>query len=158
MKKAVLIIIPVLILSVFLYFFIAGGKPRIENFQELSADYEIVAKFLTDSYSELKPYDAGPESEIIIVDIYGDSLKCNDYYPELTAEQKNAVLTVKEKFYFFAVYEDAVYFSTDEAANYGLVYSSHPLISLYKQEYPQSGRHYNRINGNWYEWGCFDNI
>ena len=158
MKKFIFIIatvIPLLLLSVFLYFFIAGGKPLIENFQDISADYEIVAQFLTSSYEELKSYDPSPESEIIVVDIKGDSLEYNDYCPELTDEQKNAVLTVKKKFCYFAVYEDAVFFSTDETGYYGLVYSSHPITALYKYRYPQRGRHYNRLNGNWYEWGCW---
>lgn len=158
MKKKLLIIIAivlVLILSAIAYFFIWGGKPQIEDFEQVSADYEIVAQRALESYNELRPYDAYPENELIIVDIHEENLECDNYCLSLTDEQKKAVLTVGKKFNYLAVYEDAVFFRVDETGYYGLVYSKHPLAALYKAELPQDGREYHRINSHWYEWGVW---
>lgn len=161
MRKAIKgIIITVSILSAVIlgfvsYFFVWGGKPYIENFEEVSNDYETVAQLVLNSYSELIPYDSYPENELIIVDINKDILKCDDYVFSLTDEQKKAVLTVGKKFGYLSVYEDAVFFRVDETGYYGLVYSKHPLIALYKAELPQDGREYHRINSRWYEWGVW---
>ena len=156
MKKTMLIIISVvlaLILSVVTYFYVQGGEPYIENFEQVSADYEIVAQRALESYNELRPYDAYPENELIIVDIHEENLECDNYCLSLTDEQKKAVLTVGKKFNYLAVYEDAVFFRVDETAYYGLVYSKHPLAALYKAELDD--REYHRINSHWYEWGVW---
>ncbi len=158
MKKTILIIVSVifvLILSTVTYFYIWGGKSQIENFEQVSADYEIVAQLTLDTYNELRPYDSYPENELIIVDINEENLECNYYCLSLTDEQKKAVITVGEKFNYLAVYEDAVFFRVDETGYYGLVYSKHPLAALYKEELPQQGREYHRINSRWYEWGVW---
>ena len=158
MKKTILIIVSVglvLTLSLIAYIYIWGGKPQIENFKEISDDYEIVAQFVLDSYSELKPYDPYPGNELIIIDIYGDDLEHNTSYLSLTETQKNAVLTVGEKFSYLSVYEDAVFFEVDETGYYGLVYSQNPLLALYEAGLPQQGREYHRINRCWYEWGVW---
>lgn len=148
-------VVLLLILSVVSYFYIWGGKPHIENFAEISDDYEIVAQLALDSYNELKPYDSYPENELIIVDINENNLECDNYCLSLTDEQKKAVVTIGKKFNYLAVYEDAVFFRVDETGYYGLVYSKHPLIALYKEELPQAGRKYHRINSRWYEWGVW---
>lgn len=158
MKKNILIIISiilVLILSIIAYFYICGGKPYIENFEHVSTDYEIVAQLALVSYNKLKPYDSYPENELIIVNIKKDTLECSNYCLALTDEQKKAVLTVGEKFNYLVVYEDAVFFHIDETGYYGLVYSENPLTALYKNELPQQGRDYHRINTHWYEWGVW---
>lgn len=158
MKKAILITVSVifaLILSVVAYFYIWGGKPRIENFAEVSEDYEIVAQLALDSYGELKPYDSYPENESIIIYIYDDNLKHNDSVLPLTDEDKSAVLTAGKKFGYLRVYKDAVFFCRDETGYYGLVYSKHPLAALYKDGLPQAGREYHRISSRWYEWGVW---
>ena len=158
MKKAILIIVSVillLVLSVVAYFYIWGGEPYIENFEQVSADYEIVAQLTLDSYNELGPYDSYPENELVIVYINEDNLECDNYCLPLTDEQKKAVITVGKKFNYLAVYEDAVFFRIDETGYYGLVYSKHPLAALYKEELPQQGREYHRINSRWYEWGVW---
>lgn len=158
MKKTILIIISVvlvMILSTVAYFYIWGGKPYIENFEHVSADYEIVAQLALDSYSKLKPYDSYPENESIIIDIYYDNLKHNDSNLPLTDEDKSAVLSTGKKFGYLRVYKDAVFFCKDETGYYGLVYSKHPLAALYKDGLPQDGREYHRINSRWYEWGVW---
>ncbi len=158
MKKVILIIVSVillLVLSVVAYFYIWGGKPYIENFEQVSADYEIVAQITLDSYNELRSFDSYPENELIIVDINEDNLECDNYCLSLTDEQKKAVITVGKKFNYLAVYEDAAFFREDETGYYGLVYSKHPLAALYKAGLPQDGREYHRINSRWYEWGVW---
>ena len=158
MKKNILIIVSiilVLILSIVAYFYIWGGKPHIENFEHVSADYEIVAQLTLNSYNKLKPYDSYPENELIIVNIKEDTLECSNYCLALTDEQKKAILTVSEKFNYLAVYEDAVFFRIDETGYYGLVYSENPLTALYENELHQQGRDYHRINSHWYEWGVW---
>ncbi len=143
MKKAILImgmIVLALVLSLVAYFYIWGGKPYITNFDEVSDDYELVAKLALNSYSELKPNDSYPENESIVIDIYYDDLKHNNSRLYLTDEEKSAVLMVGKRFGYLRVYADAVFFCRDETGYYGLVYSKHPLIALYKDELPQDGR------------------
>lgn len=155
MKKAILITalaVLALVVSLVAYFHIWGGEPYIEDFEEVSDDYEIVAQLALNSYNELKPHDSYPENEFIIIDIYYDSLKCDDFGLSLTDEEKNAVLTARKKFGFLRVYEDAVFFCRDETGYYGLVYSKHPLKALHKY---QDGKEYHRINSLWYEWGVW---
>lgn len=153
MKKTLLIIISVvltLIISVASYFYIWGGKPQIENFDEISHDYEIVAQLALNTYAKLSP-----EEEYIIIDIYDRNLKYNDSNLPLTEEQQNAVQIAGKNFNYLRVCKDAVFFCENETGYYGLVYSKHPLIALYKDELPQAGREYHRINSRWYEWGVW---
>lgn len=153
MKKKVLIItssILLLILSIVAYFYIWGGKPYIENFKEVSDDYEIAAQLALNTYTELSP-----KEEYIIIDIYDGNFKYNNSNLPLTEEQQNAVLTASENIDFLRVCQDAVFFCEDETGYYGLVYSKHPLAALYKAKLPQDGREYHRINSRWYEWGVW---
>ena len=153
MKKRILIIISVillLVLSVVAYFYIWGGKPYIENFAEISNDYESVAQLALNTYSELSP-----EEEYIIIDIYDCNFKYDNSNLPLTEAQQNAVRTAGEKFDYLRVCKDAVFFCEDETGYYGLVYSKHPLAALYKAELPQDDREYHRINSHWYEWGVW---
>ena len=59
MKKKPLCIIVgvliVLILSGIAYLKICGGKPEIENFDELKSNYAILAEFALDTYNEISP-------------------------------------------------------------------------------------------------------
>jgi hypothetical protein len=153
MKKTVLIIVSivlVLILSTVTYFYVWGGKPQIENFVEVSDDYEIIAQLALNTYGELSP-----EAEYIIIDFYDYNFKHNNSNLPLTEEQQNAVLIASENFDYLRVCKDAVFFCEDETGYYGLVYSKHPLIALYKSELPKDGREYHRINSRWYEWGVW---
>ena len=153
MKKKILIItsiILVLILSGTAYLHIWGGEPEFENFAEVSDDYEIIAELALNTYSE-----SSPEKEYVIIDIYDGTLQYNDTQLPLNEEQQMAVQIAGEKFNYLRVSEDAVFFNKDETGYYGLVYSKHPIIALYKAEIPQRGRDYHRINSRWYEWGTF---
>lgn len=153
MKKTLLIIISVVLvltISVTSYFLIWGGKPQIENFDEISHDYEIVAQLALNTYAE-----RSTEEEYIIIDIYDRNLECNDSNLPLTEEQQNAVQIADKKFGYLRVYKNAVFFCRDETGYYGLVYSKHPLVALYKDGTPQAGREYHRINSRWYEWGVW---
>ena len=153
MKKIVLTILAVvlvLILSAVAYFYIWGGKPQIENFEDVSGDYTIVAQLALNTYSELSP-----QSECLIVDIYDGNFNCNNSNLPVTEAQQNAVQTASEKFNYLRVCRDAVFFCEDETGYYGLVYSKKPLSALYKAELPQDGREYHRINSRWHEWGVW---
>lgn len=153
MKKVILIVVPailLLVLSVVAYFYIWGGKPQIENFEQVSANYEIVAQLSLNTYSELSP-----EDEYIIINIYDGNFQYNNSNLSLTEAQQNAVRTAGENFDYLRVCKDAVFFCEDETGYYGLVYSKHPLAALYKEELPQQGREYHRINSHWYEWGVW---
>lgn len=153
MKKTILIVISVflaLILSLVLYFYIWGGKPYIENFEEVSDDYEVVAQLALNTYAELSP-----EKEYIIIYIHDGNFKYDNSDLSLTEEQQNAVQIANKKFNYLRVCNDAVIFCRDETGYYGLVYSKHPLIALYKDGIPQARREYHRINSNWYEWGVW---
>ena len=153
MKKTILIIVSailVLILSVVAYFYIWGGKPQIENFDEIADDYETVAQLALNTYSELMP-----DEEYIIIDIYNGIFKKDNANFILTDEQQNAVQAASKNFDYLRVCKDAVFFCEDETGYYGLVYSKNPLNALYKAELPQNGREYHRINSHWYEWGVW---
>ena len=144
-------ILAVLILSGVMYFKIWGGEPETENFQEVRSDYEVLAELASDTYNELSP-----EKEYVIFDItYDGELKCNDSPLVLNDEQQKAVMLVNKEFDYLRVCKDAVFFHEDETGYYGLVYSKHPLIALYKADIPQQGRDYHRIDSRWYEWGVF---
>ena len=155
MKKKPLCIIVgvliVLILSGIAYLKIWGGKPEIENFDELKSNYAILAEFALDTYNEISP-----EKEYVIFDVRSDgTLKYEDASLPLSDEELKAVKLVGEEFDYLRVGEDAVFFHEDETGYYGLVYSGRPIIALYKEEIPQRGRSYHRLDSRWYEWGVF---
>ena len=153
MKRKFLIItsfILVLLLVGVAHLYIRGGEPEIENFNEVQDDYETIAEFALETYNEYSP-----EKEYIIIDIYGGNLEYDDAKLPLNEKQQKAALLAGEEFDYLRVSEDAVFFNKDETGYYGLVYSKHPLIALYKEEIPQRGRDYHRINSCWYEWGVW---
>ena len=153
MKKKVLMltcIVLTLILSIVSYSFIWGGKPYIENFSEVSAEYEVVAHLALSTYEELMP-----EEEYIIISIHNGNFEIDNSDLILTEEQQKALLTASDNFDYLRVCKDAVFFCENETGKYGLVYSEHPLRALYNAELPQKGREYHRINSHWYEWGTF---
>ncbi len=153
MKKTILIIVSValaLILSLIAYFYIWGGKPYIENFEEVSDDYETVAHLALNTYSE-----HSCKEEYIIINIYDGNFKYNNLNLPLTEAQQYAVRIAGEEFDYLRVCKDAVFFCEDETGYYGLVYSKNPLAALYKADLPQQGREYHRINNCWYEWGAW---
>ena len=155
MKKKPLCIIVgvliVLILSGVAYMKIWGGKPEIQNFEDIKSDYTILAELTLDTYNEISP-----EKEYVIFDVCSDgTLKYEDTSLTLSDEQQKAVKLVGEEFDYLRVGEDAVFFHEDETGYYGLVYSKQPLIALYQDDIPQRGRDYHRIDSRWYEWGVF---
>ena len=153
MKRKFLIItsfILVLLLVGVAHLYIRGGEPEIENFNEVQDDYETIAEFALETYNEYSP-----EKEYVIIDIYGGNLEYDDAKLPLNEKQQKAALLAGEEFDYLRVSEDAVFFNKDETGYYGLVYSKHPLIALYKEEIPQRGRDYHRINSRWYEWGVW---
>ena len=140
-----------LILSGVAYLKIWGGEPEFENFADVKDDYEILAELALDTYNEISP-----EKEYVIFDTcYDGTFRYNDSPLPLSDEQQKAVISVSEKFDYLRVCKDAVFFHEDETGYYGLVYSKHPVIALYKIEAIQSGRDYHRLDGCWYEWGVF---
>lgn len=154
MKRKFLIVtsvILVLLLVGVAHLYIRGGEPEIENFNEVQGDYETIAEFALETYNEISP-----EKEYVIFDIiYGGTFRCEDYEIPLTEKQQKTVKLISEEFDYLRVCEDAVFFHEDETGYYGLVYSEHPLIALYKNEIPQRGRDYHRLSSRWYEWGVF---
>lgn len=137
-------------LSLAAYFFVWGGKPAIENFREVSDDYETVAKIALDYYK-----GCSPDEEYIHITICDAGLKCSDELLQLTETQKKAAEQAGKKFGYLRVCKDAVFFRVDETGYYGLVYSKNPLSALYAADLPQQGREYHRINSRWYEWGVW---
>ena len=153
MKKIIISTVAIIIAIVLFlgtHFLIWGEKPKIKNFDELSNDYEAIVKLAFNYYENLSYKD-----ENIIIIISNNELKHENNTLLLSSEQKLIVKNLEEKFNFLRVYKDAVFFCEDETHYYGLVYSKHPIIALYKAKLPQHGREYHRINSNWYEWGCF---
>ena len=154
MKRKFLIItsvILVLLLVGVAHLYIRGGEPEIENFNEVQDDYETIAEFALETYNEISP-----EKEYVILDVlYNGTFRFEDYEIPLTEKQQRAVKLISEEFDYLRVCKDAVFFHEDETGYYGLVYSEHPLIALYKNEMPQRGRDYHRLSSRWYEWGVF---
>lgn len=153
MKRKFLIItsvILVLLLVGVAHLYIRGGEPEIENFNEVQDDYETIAEFALETYNELSP-----EKEYVIIDIYNGTLQYNDTWLPLNEKEQRAAKLISEEFDYLRVCKDAVFFHEDETGYYGLVYSRHPLADLYKDEIPQRGRDYHRINSRWYEWGVW---
>ena len=152
-KRALFVVLAVilLVLPIAIYSFVWGGKPYIENFDQVSDQYEIVAKFALDSYNKL----GDSENQSIIIYFDKNNLEYNGSFLPLTDKQKNAVLTAGKKFAYLRVSQDAVFFCMDETGYYGLVYSKHPITALYKKRLPQQGRDYHRLSSRFYEWGVW---
>lgn len=153
MKKSVVIIFSlllVLILGVSSYSFIWGGKPRITNFDEISKDYESIAKTALDYYKKLSTTD-----EFIILNISENELQHENQPIPLTNTHPDTNKHLCENFDYLRVYINAVFFCEDETGYYGLVYAYNPLFALYQENLPQQNREYHRINSHWYEWGVF---
>ena len=143
-------IVLIMVLASVSYFLIWGGKPQIENFDAVSKEYEQVAEIALSYYKELSPAE-----QYITINVHETSLDHGDETLNLTDSQITAVKAVYGKFDDLRVCNDAVFFHEDETGYYGLVYSKNPLSALYKNELPQAGREYHRINSRWYEWGVF---
>ena len=155
MKKKPLCIIVgvliVLILSGVAYMKIWGGEPEIKNFDDVKSDYTILAELALDTYNEISP-----KEEYVVFDVcYDGTLKYKDSLLPLSDEEQKAVVLANEEFDYLRVCKDAVFFHEDETGYYGLVYSEHPVIALYKEKIPQRGRDYHRLTSRWYEWGVF---
>ncbi len=153
MKKAIIItlsLILVVVLGVSTYSFIWGGKPRITNFDEVSNDYETIAKTALDYYNNLTTTD-----EFIILYIGENELKHENQQIPLSNTQPETNKHLCENFDYLRVYINAVFFCEDETGYYGLVYAYNPLFALYKEKLPQQNREYHRIKRHWYEWGAF---
>ena len=152
MKKGLIITVTALfiILSFVSYFFIWGGEPTVENFAEVSGDYEAVAEIALDYYKTVSPGDG-----FIIINVNENGLEYEDRALPLYDIGTDVIKAIYEKFDFLRVSEDTVFFFKDETGYYGLVYSKNPLSAIYKAELPEKGRDYHRINSRRYEWGCW---
>lgn len=131
-------------------FYIRGGTPRIDNFDEVSEKYEAVAQLALDVY---KDYADGEDH--ICIDVYDGIFRYDETVIASDEEATEAVKTAGEEFDYLYVYENAVFFCEDETGYYGLVYSQHPISAMRKHGLMERGRDYNRLNSCWYEWGCF---
>ncbi len=156
MKKGIAIFVAVLlaVISVFgIYFYFFGGKARIENFNDVSADYEAVAEMCLEYYKK-SPSEEGRKT-LSIRDGY-----LEDYTDggtlTLTDEQIKSIEVLKENFDFLWVTENTVIFWRDETKYYGMVYSDNPLsvIREMKSDWYKTAD-YHRINSHWYEIGFF---
>ncbi len=164
MKKGIITTIAILLTFIFgvvFSFFIWGGKPQIESFDDVSDDYEIIAKASIKYYNELSHKD-----ERITLLTYDDCMKVSDYKNVLAEdtiiyfneEEKSAIKTVNKEFSDGTLWvtEDYVIFWQDETKYYGLIYSKNPLSAIWdmKSDWYKS-MEYHRINNYWYEIGAF---
>lgn len=158
MKKGIAIFVAVslAVITVFgVYFYIFGGKPQIEGFDEISGDYEIIADASLGYFREVSA-----ENERITLLIYDNYLE--DYTVgntlTLTDEQNKALKTIKKSLGGGCLWvtEDTVIFWRDETKYFGLVYSDKPLSAVREMKSDWfSNAEYHRINSNWYEVGVF---
>lgn len=162
MKKRIMIILAILlafILVVTSYFFVYGGEPEIENFNDVSANYETIANVAMKYYNELTDKD-----DRITLLTYNDHMKVSNYknpledrvVVNLNEEEKSAIKTIDKEFDYMWVTKDYVIFWKDETKYYGLVYSENPLSTIWdmKSDWYESIE-YHRIDSNWYEIGAF---
>lgn len=149
MKKR-LLLIGLIVATLLVSMVGCSSRVEFENFDQVSEEYELIAEFALETYNEISP-----EEEFIIIDIRYEDLVYDDMVLNVSEEKRDAVTLIEDKFDFLRVYEDAVFFCRDETGYYGLVYSDHPVIALYKDGKPQAGREYHRINNHWYEWGVW---
>ncbi len=158
MKKIVLVVILIvlaLILSVVTYFYVWGGKPYVENFDDISHNYETIAKLSLEYYNQSSQKNG--HITLFIYDDYIEDITNKDTI-NLTNEQKDAIKTINKKFGGGCLWvtEDAVIFWRDETKYYGLVYSENPLSTIWDMKTGwYEGVEYHRIDSNWYEIGVW---
>ena len=155
----ILAILLAFILVVTSYFFVYGGEPEIENFNDVSANYETIANVAMKYYTELTDKD-----DRITLLTYDDHMKVSNYknpledrvVVNLSEEEKSAIKTIDKEFDYMWVTKDYVIFWEDETKYYGLIYSKNPLSTIWdiKSDWNE-GMEYNRKNSNWYEIGSF---
>ena len=162
MKKGIIITIAILlafIVGFASYFFIWGGKPEIENFNDVSANYETIANTSMKYYNELPNKD-----DRITILTYDDHMEVSNYKNpledniviNLNEEEKSAIKTIDKEFDYMWVTDEYVIFWEDETKYYGLVYSENPLSTIWDMKTDwYEGVEYHRINSNWYEIGAF---
>lgn len=155
----ILAILLAFILVVTSYFFVYGGEPEIENFNDVSANYETIANVAMKYYKELTDKD-----DRITLLTYDDHMKVSNYknpledrvVVNLSEEEKSAIKTIDKEFDYMWVTKDYVIFWEDETKYYGLVYSENSLSTIWdmKSDWYESIE-YHRIDSNWYEIGAF---
>ena len=162
MKKRIMIILAILlafILVVTSYFFVYGGEPEIENFNDVSANYKTIANAAIKYYNALS-YKAERRTLILYNDHMEESNAKNPLEDQviinLTEEEKKAIKSVDEEFSYLWVTNEYVIFWQDETKYYGLVYSEKPLTIIREMKNDwYDAVEYHRINSNWYEIGSF---
>ncbi len=159
MKKGIIIILAILlafILVVTSYFFVYGGEPEIENFNDVSANYETIANVAMKYYNESTDKDEHICLTIKEDYLLDDSLFEDNMVINLNKEEKQAIKSVDEAFMCLWVTDEYVIFWEDETKYYGLVYSEKPLSTIWdmKSDWYESVE-YHRIDSNWYEIGAF---
>lgn len=159
MKKGIIIILAILlafILVVTSYFFVYGGEPEFENFNDVSADYETIANVAMKYYNESTDKDERICLTIKEDCLLDDSLLEDNIVINLNKEEKQAIKSVDEAFMCLWVTDEYVIFWEDETKYYGLVYSENPLTTIWamKSDWYES-IDYHRIDSDWYEIGVF---
>ena len=155
----ILAILLAFILVVTSYFFVYGGEPEIENFNDVSANYETIANAAIKYYNALS-YKAERRTLILYNDHMEESNAKNPLEDQviinLTEEEKKAIKSVDEEFSYLWVTNEYVIFWQDETKYYGLVYSEKPLTIIREMKNDwYDAVEYHRINSNWYEIGAF---
>ncbi len=159
MKKGIIIILAILlafILVVTSYFFVYGGEPEFENFNDVSADYETIANVAMKYYNESTDKDERICLTIKEDCLLDDSLLEDNIVINLNKEEKQAIKSVDEAFMCLWVTDEYVIFWEDETKYYGLVYSENPLSTIWDMKSDwYEGIEYHRIDSDWYEIGAF---
>ena len=155
----ILAILLAFILVVTSYFFVYGGEPEIENFNDVSANYKTIANAAIKYYNALS-YKAERRTLILYNDHMEESNAKNPLEDQviinLTEEEKKAIKSVDEEFSYLWVTNEYVIFWQDETKYYGLVYSEKPLTIIREMKNDwYDAVEYHRINSNWYEIGSF---
>ncbi len=162
MKKVIVITLAIFlafIVGVVSYFFVFGGQPQIENFNDISADYETIANVAMKYYNE-----SAAKDERICLLTHDDHMEVSNYKNPLTdgivitlnEDEKSAIKNVDDEFSCLWVEDDYVIFWEDETKYYGLVFSEKPLSTIWDMKTDwYNGVEYHRINNNWYEIGAF---
>ena len=161
MKKGIIIILAILLAFILIsfitsYFFVYGGEPEIENFNDVSAAYETIANVAMKYYNESTDKDERICLTIKEDCLLDDSLLEDNIVINLNKEEKQAIKSVDEAFMCLWVTDEYVIFWEDETKYYGLVYSENPLSTIWamKSDWYES-IDYHRIDSDWYEIGAF---
>lgn len=159
MKKVIVITLAIFlafIVGVVAYFFVFGGQPQIENFNDISGDYETIANVAMKYYNESTDKNericlTTKEDHLLYDTLLEDSIVIN-----LNEEEKQAIKSVDKSFMSLWVTDEYVIFWEDETKYYGLVFSEKPLSTIWDMKTDwYDGVEYHRINNNWYEIGAF---